>query len=104
MKIKHVDNCRSQVTQGYRFLDNTRGYTAWGDDQQGNVQFSLVETCSMAENTEVLTEAFPMVRRYDQPGSVQYTLPLELVEQLPDLFIKIGNAVIISINGKRKIF
>ena len=57
----------------------------------------------MAENAEVLAEAFPMVRGDDQPGSVQDTLAPELVEQLPDLFIKVGNAVIVSINGKRQI-
>ena len=65
------------------------------------MQLGLIETGSVAENAGVLAETFPVVRGDDQPGSVQDTTLPQLVQQLPDLFIEVGDAIVVSIDGKR---
>ncbi len=101
-RSEHVDDRRGQVPQTHRFLDDLLGRGATrGNDQKGNVQLGLIETGSVAENAGVLAETFPVVRSDDQPGSVQNTAPPQLVQQLPDLFIEVRDAIVVSIDGKR---
>ena len=49
----------------------------------------------------MLAETFPVVRGDDQPGPVQDTAAPQIVEQLADLFIEVGDAIVVSIDGKR---
>ena len=79
---EHVDDRRRQVPQAHRLLDDLFGRAAaGGNDQKRNVQLGLIETRAVAENAGVLAETFTVVRGDDQPGSLQNTAPVELVEQ-----------------------
>ena len=71
-----------------------------GNDEQRNVELGFVETRAVNENAGVLAETFAVVRGDDQPGSLQNSAAVQLVDQLADLLIKIRDAIVISVGGK----
>ncbi len=54
----------------------------------------------MAEYAGVLAETFAMVRGDDQPGSLQEPATIQLVNQLPELLIEVGDAIVIGVRDK----
>ena len=65
------------------------------------MQLGLVKTLAVAENAGVLAETLAMVRGDDQPGSLQNSAAVQLVDQFPDLLIEVRDAIVISVGGKR---
>ena len=64
------------------------------------MQLGLVETLAVAENAGVLAETFAVVRGDEQPGIVQNPAPAQLVNQPPELFIEIRDAIVIGVDGE----
>ncbi len=51
----------------------------------------------MAEHTGMFAKALAVVRDHDDPGPVEDGTTLELVNQPSQLFIKVGDAVVVGI-------
>ena len=73
------------------------------NDQERNVQLGLVEARAVAEDAGVLAEAFAVVRRDDQPGSLEDAAAPQLVEQLPELLVEVGDAIVIGVDDERQV-
>ena len=64
------------------------------------MQLGLVETLPVAEDAGMFAETLAMVRHDDQPGILEDSATAQLVNQLPELLIEIGDAIVIGIGGE----
>ena len=67
------------------------------------MQLGLVETRPVAEDARVLAEALAVVRGDDQPGSLEDAAPVELVEQLAELLVEVGDAIVVGVDAQRQV-
>lgn len=102
LQAEQVNDRRRQIPQTHRLLDHLFGRgTPGGNDQEWDVQLGPIETRTVAEHARVFTETLAVVRGDDQPGSIEDTSTLEFVEQLPELFIEVGDAIVVSGGDER---
>ena len=54
----------------------------------------------MAEDIRVFAEAFAVVGNDDQPGVFENAASVERVDQFTDLFVEIGDAVVVGVGSE----
>src|SRR5262249_33589974 len=96
-----IDDRRRQVAETDGLLHYLRRRSsARRDEEKRNVNLGLGEALAVAQNASRLAETLPVVRGDDQPGLSQSTAALQVVDQFTDLFIEVGDAVVIGIGGE----
>ena len=64
----------------------------------------LIETRAVPEHAGLFAEALAMIRRDDDPGSLEDGTAIELVDQSPELLIEIRDAIVVAVAAEVDLF